>query len=220
MPKVIIFDWDGTLAHTRQAVVGAMEYVLKKHNKEPWDITKSKYRDTKKSLKDNFENFFGDNARKAYEEYLEYYQTNSYSKIRPLENAREFLNLCRQKNIDLCIISNKEKELLVKEVKQCFPDIPFKKILANGEAAHNKPFPDPVFKLLKNSSFEINRDNVWLVGDTKQDTECAYNSGVFPILIGKGKFMEDNYIKEKLNSSEPMLIFDTFREFIDFMDKG
>ena len=44
MPQVILFDWDETLAHTRSAVVDAMEYVLKKYGKEPWEIVKTKYR--------------------------------------------------------------------------------------------------------------------------------------------------------------------------------
>ena len=78
MPKTIIFDWDDTLAHTRPAVVEAMEYVLKKYNKEPWDITKAKYRDTKKSLKENFPNFFGDKAQSAYQDYINYYTTHGY----------------------------------------------------------------------------------------------------------------------------------------------
>ena len=217
MPKAIIFDWDDTLAHTRQAVVEAMEYILQKYNKEPWDITKAKYRDSKKSLKDNFENFFGNDAKKAYDEYLEYYRTNSFNKVKPFEYTKEFLSLCHQKNIDLYIISNKEKSLLLKEVAYCFPDVGFKNILGNGDAANNKPAPDPVFKALEGASFEINRDNVWLVGDTKQDTECAYNANILPVLIGKGKFMEDDYIKNKLNSSKPMLVFDSFRGLIDFI---
>lgn len=219
MPKAIIFDWDDTLAHTRQAVVDAMEYVLKAYGKEPWDVTKVKYRDTTKSLKDNFENFFGEDAKVAYMQYLNYYQNTSYSKVKPLEGAEEFLRLCCDRSTDLYIVSNKEKSLLLREVKYCFPGIEFKKILGNGDAAHNKPAPDPVFKALDGENFEINKENVWLVGDTKQDTECAYNAKVQPILIGKGKFMEDDYIKNKINSSETIFVFGTFRELIDFVKK-
>lgn len=59
-PKLISFDWDGTLAQTRSAVVASLEDTLKKYDKEPWDITKKKYRDTDKSLKENFPNFFSE----------------------------------------------------------------------------------------------------------------------------------------------------------------
>ncbi len=218
MPKAVLLDWDDTLAHTRSSVVEAMEYILKKYNKEPWDITKVKYRDTKKSLKENFPNFFGEDANRAYNEYLKYYIEYAYNKVYPMEKANEFLKLCNQKKIDLYIISNKEKSLLLKEVEFCFPNISFKKILGNGDAPLNKPNPAPVFVALDNVAYEVNRYNVWLIGDTKQDTECAYNAEVQPILLGKGKFMEDGYIKDKINSALPLLVFEGFNDIIDYIE--
>mgnify|MGYP001062808261 CR=1 FL=1 len=217
MPKAILLDWDDTLAHTRNSVVEAMEYILKKYNKEPWDITKVKYRDTKKSLKENFPNFFGKNALIAYNEYLKYYMKYAYNKVSPMENANDFLKFCNQNKIDLYIISNKEKSLLLKEIEFCFPKISFKKILGNGDAPLNKPNPAPVFIALDDVAYKINKDNVWLIGDTKQDTECAYNADIQPILLGKGKFMEDGYIKNKINSSLPLLIFEGFKDIINYI---
>lgn len=218
MPKAVLLDWDDTLAHTRSSVVEAMEYILKKYNKEPWDITKAKYRDTKKSLKENFPNFFGKDANRAYNEYLKYYIEYAYNKVYPMEKADEFLKLCNQKKIDLYIISNKEKSLLLKEVEFCFPNISFKKILGNGDAPLNKPNPAPVFVALNDVVYEINRYNVWLIGDTKQDTECAYNAEIQPILLGKGKFMEDGYVKDKINSPLPLLVFEGFNDIIAYIE--
>ncbi len=217
MPKAILLDWDDTLAHTRSSVVEAMEYILKKYNKEPWDITKVKYRDTKKSLKENFPNFFGEKAGIAYDEYLEYYLKYSYNKVSPMENACDFLKLCNKNNIDLYIISNKEKSLLLKEIDFCFPDVLLKKILGNGDAPANKPNPAPVFTALNGVEYGVNKDNVWLIGDTKQDTECAYRANIQPILLGKGKFMDDSYVKDKTSSSIPLLVFENFKEIIDYL---
>lgn len=219
MPKAIIFDWDDTLAHTRNAVVDSMEYVLDKYKKEPWDIIKKKYRDTTKSLKDNFPNFFGKDAEKAYNDYLIYYEKNGYNKVTPLENAEEFLNIAQKLDIDLYIVSNKDKRLLLKEINYCFPKIIFKNVLANGDAGNSKPAPDPVYKALQGEVFSINRNNVWLVGDSKQDTECAYNANVLPILIGTGKFMDDCYIQDKLNSSEPLILIKNFIDLINFLNQ-
>lgn len=217
MPKAIIFDWDDTLAHTRDSVVESMEYVLTKYGKEPWDITKIKYRDTKKSLKDNFPNFFDQLANDAYQDYLNYYIKFGYNKVTPVDYAENFLEICNQKKIELYIISNKEKSLLLKEVSFCFPYIHFKNILGNGDALRNKPFADPVFKALDKVSYTINEDNVWLIGDTKQDTECAYNAGIQAILLGKGKFMDEEYLNAKIKSPNPLWIFDDFSQMISFM---
>lgn len=219
MPKAVLLDWDDTLAHTRNAVVEALEHILKKYNKEPWNITKTKYRDPHKSLKENFPNFFGKEADKAYNEYLKYYTEYTYNKVYPMEYANDFLKFCNQKKIDLYIISNKEKSLLLKEVAFCFPNISFKKILGNGDALENKPKPAPVFKALDDVTYPINKDNVWFIGDSKQDTECAYNSGIQAVLLGKGKFMEEEYIKDKINSSLPLIIFEGFKNILDYMHK-
>ena len=217
MPKAILLDWDDTLAHTRNSVVEAIEYVLEKYHKEPWDITKNKYRDTKKSLKENFPNFFGDNYIDAYNDYLEHYIKYTYNKIHPTEYSHNFLKFCNQNNIDLYIISNKEKSLLLKEAEFCFPDILFKKILGNGDASQNKPDPAPVFEALKDSKYEINKENIWLIGDSKQDTECAYRAKIQPVLIGTGKFMDNVYITNKTKSDIPLLTFNNFNEVIDYL---
>lgn len=217
MLKAILFDWDDTLAHTRPAVVDAMEYVLSKYGKESWDITKTKYRDTQKSLKENFPNFFGTQANEAYQDYLAYYTNNGYSKVVACEGASDFLQWCNKKKIDIFIISNKEKSLLLKEVAFCFPDISFSKILGNGDAPQNKPAPIPVFVALKKVEYPIDKNNVWLIGDTKQDTECAYNAGIQPVLLGKGKFMNDDYIKSKKDS---LLIFNNFYQIRTYLSNN
>ena len=68
MPQVILFDWDETLAHTRSAVVDAMQYVLKKYGKAPRETAKRKYRHTTKSLKQNSPHISQDTADKAYKD--------------------------------------------------------------------------------------------------------------------------------------------------------
>ena len=137
-----------------------------------------------------------------------------------MENADDFLKFCNQKDIDLYIISNKEKSLLLKEVEFCFPKIVFKKILGNGDALLNKPNPAPVFKALDNVKYQINKDNVWLIGDSKQDSECAYNANIQPVLFGRGNFMDEKYIREKTSSSLPLLRFSSFNEIIAYLQEN
>ena len=87
MVRVVLFDWDGTLAETRPAVVDAMEHTLAAYGREPWDETKRKYRDTSKSLKENFPNFFGEESVRAYDDYLAYYRVHGMRRIVPAPGA-------------------------------------------------------------------------------------------------------------------------------------
>lgn len=213
-PKAILFDWDGTLAETRAAVVCAMEYTLSQYKKEPWEITKQKYRDTTKSLKENFPNFFGEEYKQAYETYLTYYQKFAIKQIRPIVNAELFLRQCTKNNIEIYIISNKEKSLLLQEVKQCFPKVIFKNILGNGDAPQNKPAPAPVYTALAEVPYQINKENVWLIGDSKQDTACASAANILPVLIGNGKFMENSEVRQQLTNNQIIQI-QGFNELIE-----
>ena len=198
-PKLVIFDWDDTLAKTRDAVVKAMNHVLSLYDLPEWDIIKEQKRDKKKSLKENFPNFFGEKAEEAYNEYLKYYSSEACKEVKKIENTDTFLKELTKNKISIAIISNKEKSLLLSEVQVCFPEIKFDYVFGNGDTEHNKPAPDPVYKMIENYNFELNSDNVWLVGDTQQDTDCALNAGCQSILMGKGKFMDGDYLEK--NSS-------------------
>lgn len=220
-PQVIIFDWDNTLAENRDVVVGSMNKVLAKYGKEEWEIAKKKYRDPNKSLKENFPNFFGENAEKAYEEYLQGYLELYKDLLKPLPFSQEALRRLNKNNpeVKLIIISNKERSLLLMEIEALYRDISFFKIMANGDSEKNKPDASPVFKVLEGTGIEVNPLNVWIIGDSKQDIDCAYNAGCQPILYGKGTLAEAGYFEEKKKLTPSMKNIDSFEEIIKFFNK-
>jgi len=220
-PKVIIFDWDNTLAENRDAIVASMNKVLTKYGKEEWEVAKKKYRDPNKSLKENFPNFFGENAKKAYENYISTYLELYKDFLKPTLFAQKALRFLNENNpeIKLVIVSNKERSLLLMEIKALYEDVDFFKIMANGDSEKNKPDASPVFKALEGSGIEINPINVWIIGDSKQDIDCAYNANCQPILYGKGKLAEASYFEEKRNSNPSMKNIDSFNDIIKFFNK-
>ena len=217
-PKIIAFDWDNTLALNREVVVNAMNKVLSKYGKAEWDIIKKEKRDKNKSLKENFINFFGEDLEKqAYNDYLNFYHEFNYLLQAP-ENAKEMLYMLNKQNIYIIIVSNKERKLLLDEIKVLYNDIKFYKIMANGDSEKNKPDPAPIFKALEDLNIEINYHNVWLIGDSNQDIDCAYNANIQPILYGKGKLAETEYFEEKKKAIPPMVQILNFKEIIEFFN--
>ena len=215
-PKIIAFDWDNTLALNREVVVSAMNKVLLKYGKDDWDIIKKEKRDKNKSLKENFVNFFGlEFEKQAYNDYLNFYNEFNYLLQAP-ENAKEMLYMLNKKNIYVIVVSNKERKLLLDEIKVLYNDIEFYKIMANGDSEKNKPDPSPIFKALEDLNIEINYHNVWLIGDSNQDIDCAYNANIQPILYGKGKIADTEYFEEKKKAIPPMIQIFNFKEIIEF----
>lgn len=217
-PKAIVFDWDNTLAENRDVVVGAMNKVLAKYGKDDWEKTKKEKRDNLKSLKENFVNFFGeDNCKQAYSDYLEFYNELSYLLKAPA-NALELLKLLTNTDLKILIISNKERSLLLNEISVLYKDINFFKIMGNGDSKKNKPDASPVFESLDGTGIEINPENVWIIGDSIQDIDCAYNANIQPVLYGKGKLAEAEYFDEKRKSNPQMKSIDDFIEVIKFFE--
>lgn len=190
LPKLITFDWDETLADTRQCIVSTMERTLEHYGKEPWDITKKKFRDKNKSLKENFPNFFGKNAEEAYNYYITVYKNHFINKATPITGSDLIIKSIENLRMTFGIISNKDKELLNHEIKNIFPQVNFHFVFGNGDAMRNKPDPAPIILACQQTKIEPTKQNVWHVGDSKQDVDCAINAGVTPILIGEGKFFE------------------------------
>jgi len=213
-PKLIIFDWDNTLATVSSAFLSSIAFVIKKYNLPEWKIIRKEKGDEAKSLKDNFPLFFGSNSEKAYKEYLEYYTEQAYALIKAADNASFFLEIIQKEKIIPCIVSNKEKSLLIREINKCFPDFEFFRILGNNDVKNKKPSPEPVLKIMEDFSFDLNRENVWLIGDSKKDTECAFNAGCSSILIGEGDLMDDVYIN-KIKEKSDFYHFENFEKLID-----
>ena len=211
-PKAILFDWDSTLAQTRETVIKALEQTLAHFHQKPWEKIKH-LRQPLLSLKDNFPLIFGQDSQDAYRFYLKVYQPELSTAS---GGATEFLTTCLSENIDLYIISNKEKSLLQTEVSLCYPNIPFKKILAHGDAKANKPSAEPVKEALKDVPYPINPQNVWLIGDSLPDSECAYNANIQPIIIGHN-ITDKTYLSAKRVAIPKLIELENFTETLTLL---
>ncbi|MGM0421797.1 MAG: HAD family hydrolase [Pseudomonadota bacterium] len=217
-PKAIIFDWDGTLADTRGIVVNALEQTLAAYGLPAWDIVKAQKRDPNKSLKENFAHFFGADEEEAYQKYLLFYEAELVH-LKPQPGADTLLSFLSGLQILLCIASNKEKSVLLKEINTLFPHTRFQNILGNGDAAANKPNPAPILQIMEQLNI-TKPDDTWLVGDSRQDTDCAHTAGCRPVLIGKGKFTDDRYIKEMQNATPALAWFGRLSDFQHWLENN
>lgn len=196
-PKLIILDWDNTLIQTKPAFLKTINHVMDKYGFPEWNVTRVKYGDSTKSLKENFPIIFKENSEKAYTDYLNYYKDEGYKLIKQMNGAENFLKKLTNCNIKFCIATNKDRELLINEIKKCYPKFEFANVLANGDTKNNKPSPDPILKIMESFDFELNSENVWLIGDSETDLQCAISAHCKPILFG----IDKNELCKKYNSA-------------------
>lgn len=169
--KHIIFDWDGTLADTYPVISAAYDYTFDKLGlaRIPYDEVK-RITSTLQN-KDTLGYVFGERKSQASEAFYEYIREFHTEKLSAMPGAKELLDFCRQQGLDIYLITNKKTQFIAQELEKLgFKDY-FKKVVAAGEYAEDKPHPIAAHALFNYQLPEA--DTILLIGDGEADIRTA-----------------------------------------------
>lgn len=181
-PKAIIFDWDNTLVNTWPVIHDALNATFAEAGLPLWTIEQTKDR-VRKSMRDSFPEIFGENWEAAGASYQAHYRASHLGKLDALPYARQMLEDVKKRGIYSVVVSNKRGENLRKEAQHIGWNHLFDSITGADDAARDKPFADPVHLALNGSGMQPSAD-IWFIGDSEIDLECAKNTGCTAILYG------------------------------------
>ncbi|MBK18915.1 MAG: HAD family hydrolase [Rhodospirillaceae bacterium] len=182
-PKAVIFDWDNTLVDTWPVIHDSMNTTLDAMGHPLWTIEETKVR-VRRSLREAFPDLFGDQWERARGIFYKRFRQIHLKRLEVIKGAEDLLKTLREKDIYLGVVSNKSGENLRREADHLGWNHYFGQIIGATDAEKDKPAVEPVQMALNGSGINPGRQ-VWFVGDTKIDMECAYNSGCLSILISK-----------------------------------
>ena len=187
-PKAILFDWDNTLMDTTPVLYKAF-CVLREHYNLPEYSMEEYQKRTGLSLRETFPDLFGDKWEEAKQVYLDAYREHHLTMLTPFDKAREVVELAFRKTGKVGVVSNKTGAILRDEIEHLGWSSYFYAIVGAGDAEHDKPAADPVFKALEGTGivYENNRlsQPVWFVGDGDADIQCARVSGCLPVRMAE-----------------------------------
>ena len=206
--KIVIFDWDNTLAETRTPLIYAVNRVLKEYGLPEWKEV-NKLSDNNMSFRDNFPRIFGEKADEAYRKYADIYLANVAGLISTFAGTHEVLDWLKKRGILLAIMSNKDRRLLEFELPLLFRPEIFDRIVCGHEALQDKPYPAHALYTLDGliEKDGISPETVWIVGDSPQDSICACTVNALPIRIGSPIWGDEEEYAENI------LHYDTFSDF-------
>ena len=207
--RVVAFDWDNTLALTREALEQSINEILQFYQMPTWDVIKQR-RDSNLSFRDNFRVIFGDKAEEIYAQYREIYLRTAPRIVKTPDRIMNILHLLQKEHIKIVIVSNKERELLLREKEYLYPQIEFDRVVCGHEAPRDKPYAEQLLYAVHGLVSEINKQNVWMIGDSPMDSLCAISAGARAIRIGKPIWNDD---EEYLSQ-----FIEYFLDFSDFYD--
>jgi phosphoglycolate phosphatase len=181
-PKAVLFDWDNTLVDTWPVIASAINATFEHFDKEKLTLEQVKA-NSHRSLKDSFPLIFGEEWPTARSFYYEKYREYADKGISPLQNAEQVLKILINNSVKVGLVSNKLGENLRKEVAVLGWENYFFSAIGSMDAVRDKPHPEPVYKALNVLDIKPSHE-VWFVGDTTVDIECANNTGCLPVLYG------------------------------------
>jgi phosphoglycolate phosphatase len=181
-PRALIFDWDNTLVDSWPTIHEALNVTLTAMGHAPWTFDESKER-VRLSLRDSFPVLFGDRWEEARRIYLDAFQAVHLERLTVLPGVETLLDNLKSNDFYLAVVSNKTGTILRRESDKLGWNRYFGRLVGATDAAADKPDAAPVRLALEGSGISEGQD-VWFVGDTAVDMQCALAARCVPVLLG------------------------------------
>ena len=210
LPTAIIFDWDDTLVDNWESINSALNITLKAMGKEGFSLSKTRNR-VRKSMRESFPVLFGKRWKEAADLFLNEIKKDHLTKLQVIRGIPSLLRGITDIGIPMGIVSNKNGDLLRNEVNFLGWEKLFVSIVGANDAEVDKPNKAPVILALKLGKIRMS-SSIWFVGDAPSDMECAYNTGISPVLLHSEKYKNRDFTR-----FQPELLFASPKKMLNYL---
>jgi phosphoglycolate phosphatase len=213
LPRLVIFDLDGTLLDTMGDIHAALCAALVAHGYLPVDRSR-------------MHSLVGDGAAmlvalavnlpresplvaQVLETYLQIYEQTPVVHTIAMPGALLLLDALQALKIAIFVCTNKPRRVAQNVVHRVLGER-VTGLVAGGDCAKLKPHPDPLNKCMELAG--VSARHTWMVGDGPQDVQAARNAGV--ISIGYVSNFADPVRMKALQPDVTVTHFDQIRALI------
>lgn len=203
--KIILFDLDGTLIDSTDAIVSTFYYTFEQLQFD--------YQKTQQDIKNligypldiMYANLGVEESRvwDFVDAYKARYKLISKEQTFLLEDAKESLEYA-SKFARLSVVTTKTGMYSVPLLEHMDILKYFEVITGREHVENPKPHEEPILRTLDLMKIDINKSDIWMIGDTKLDLISAQNAKVNSVAVLCGYGEEDellNYTKNVVNST-------------------
>lgn len=192
--KAVLFDLDGTLLDTAGDLIGAVNALLTRHDREqfplpvlrPW-VSQGGLALVSRAFKLSPDD---QHARQLWREYLEEYKSRISTTTSLFNGMASILSMIEESNRKWGIVTNKPEFLTSLLLEQL--DLEFKPdcVVCGDSVSRSKPWPDPVLHACELLS--ISPEQGIMVGDDARDILSGQGAGMVSLAASWGYIRPDD----------------------------
>jgi len=221
--KVLIFDFDGTLIDSVPDLADALNAMLNRLQKEPFDeetirhwVGNGAETLVKRALLGSSDiTPFKDHElfKEALPIFLTYYTQKCADKTILYPNVRETLQSLKEMDYWLTIVTNKPYAFIEPILKQLSLDDLFCITLGGDSLDEKKPSAKPLLHIC--DKLHCSTKEAVMIGDSKNDIIAATQANIESIAVSYGY----NY-GEDIKSYKPTVVVDNFKDILSLLGKA
>lgn len=204
-PKLIIYDLDGTLLDTLQAIADSANHIAQAHGlptREPAGWKPLVGYGLRHLVEELLETKTDSDVLPAMQAFTQYYEAHADAVIHEYPGITELLRTVAGRGIQQAVLSNKPHLATQRNVADFFPDIEFAAVFGQRDGVATKPDPQAVLEIMTKCA--ASAEATWFVGDSDTDMQTAINADVVPVAVTWG-FRD----REELLSYSPAAVYDS-----------
>jgi len=212
--KCVAFDLDGTLIDSGPDLLDSLNFVLQNNHLNTINssiignlvgggaeaMIRRGYAYLNKKLDEKI-------IPELINQFLEYYESNCTKKTKLYPNILEILKSLKEKEIKICICTNKRQYLAEKIIKELQIDNFFDVIVGSQKSIQLKPSTEMLEIFLK--KLLLKPKDVIFIGDSTKDIIPANILGMTSVFVkyGYGKIKESNKADFQISNAKELEIF-------------
>ncbi|MDH3976267.1 MAG: HAD family hydrolase [Deltaproteobacteria bacterium] len=191
--KGVIFDLDGTLIDSFEAIREGFNTTLPLYGLDPLSLDETKSV-VGSPLKDTLAEMVGEeNAEEATVIFRKRYKEVYLEKTLPMPYADEIIKKLFGKGLKLGVATNKHGGFSRKIIEHLGWNELIGSVVGEGDTAKSKPEPDMIFQNLENLS--IGNKETLFIGDSPVDLKTGENASVKTIAVPTGHHSKEMLLK-------------------------
>jgi len=211
--RLIVFDWDGTLADSEAMIVSAMQKTIQELNIPVTNDDKIRNvigLGLDEAIHFLYPKMEPRDRRQFADEYRQQYLMLSAGGITPLfPKAREILKFLHELGYLLAVATGKSRRGLDRSLKETNTDQLFHTTRCADEC-FSKPHPQMLQEIME--TLDVKPENTIMIGDSEYDLQMADGAGAASIAVSYGV-----HDKNRLLQYKPLACLDNLYELKNFL---